>query len=232
MTQDGVNSERLDRRRLLKLLGGWAGAVLVPGIITINQPVIIAYVVWGIGFFAALIAFIVIAQMTRTTEMWPWLVASILPWVINLSVPDNPIYVPVFFLAVGVFAAWIYLRASAADQLLHEGLAGTGTVIEVVEPKAINAVVNNGYLRRSVRLTVARPDKTKTYEAVLRDLFKVDELPSPGDKIALLIDPEDATRVMAAPVAKPAQAAEESTKESSEASSKESSEEDETASDA
>ena len=60
--------------------------------------------------------------------------------------------------------------------------------------------MNNGYVRRSVRLTVERPDKTKTYEAVLRDLFKVEELPSPGDKIALRIDPEDAKRVAAVPV--------------------------------
>ena len=89
-----------------------------------------------------------------------------------------------------------------SDRLLHEGLEGTGTVIEVVEPKAINAVVNNGYVRRSVRLTVERPDKTKTYEAVLRDLFKVGDLPLPGHRIPLRIDPEDAKRVAAVPARK------------------------------
>ena len=204
MTEEGVTAKRLDRPRLLKLLGGWAAAVLLPGIITINQPVVLAYVVWGSGFFAALGLFVVIAKMTQTTDMWPWLVASVLPWVINLSVPDNPIYIPVYVVAVGVFAARIFLRSSATDRLLHEGLDGTGTVIEVIEPKAITAVVNNGYVRRSVRLTVERPDKTKTYEAILRDLFKVEELPSPGDKIPLRIDPEDAKRVAAVPVDKPA----------------------------
>jgi hypothetical protein len=224
VTEDGVTPERLDRRRLLQFLGGWAAVVLLPGIATINQPVILAYVVWGLGFLASLVLFTLAAQMTRTTELWPWLVASILPWVINLSVAEHPIYIPVFVVAVGLLAAWIYLRSSATDQLLHEGVEGTGTVIEVIEPKAITAVVNNGYLRRSIRLTVERPDKTKTYEAVLRDLFKADELPSPGDKIQLRIDPEDATRVMAAPVKKPAKPSEESAKESSE--------EDETASDA
>lgn len=193
---------RLDQRRLLKLLVGWALAVLVPGIATIDQPVMVAYVVWGLGFFAALALFFLIAKMTQTTDMWPWLVASLLPWVINLSVPDNPMYIPVYVVAVGVFAAWIYLRSSATDRLLHEGVEGTGTVIEVIEPKAINAVVNNGYVRRSVRLTVERPDKTKTYEAVLRDLFKVDELPAAGDKIPLRIDPEDAKRVAAVPAEK------------------------------
>ena len=204
MNQDGVTEKRLDRPRLLKLLGGWAAAVLLPGIITINQPVMLAYVVWGLGFFAALALFVVVAKMTQTTDMWPWLVASVMPWVVNLSVPDNPIYIPVYVVAVGVFAAWIFLRSSATDRLLHDGLDGTGTVIEVIEPKAINAVVNNGYVRRSVRLTVERADKTKTYEAVLRDLFKVEELPSPGDKIPLRIDPEDAKRVAAVPVDKPA----------------------------
>jgi len=198
-----VTSERLDRQRLLKLLVSWAVAVLLPGIVTINQPVILAYVVWGIGFFASLGLFIAIAQMTRTTELWPWLVASVLPWVVNLSVPDNPMYIPVYVVAAGALAAWIHLRSSATDRLQHEGLPGTGTVIEVIEPKAINAVVNNGYVRRSVRLTVERPDKTKTYEAVLRDLFKVEQLPEPGDKIQLRIDREDAKRVAAVPAEKP-----------------------------
>lgn len=194
---------RLDRQLLLRLLVLWTGVVLLPGIITINQRVILAYVVWGLGFFAALGLFITIARMTETTELWPWLVASVLPWVVNLTVPDNPMYIPVLIVAAGVFAAWIYLRSSATDRLLHEGVEGTGTVIEVIEPKAINAQVNNGYVRRSVRLTVERPDKKKTYEAVVRDLFKVGELPVPGDKIPLRIDPEDAKRVAAVPVEKP-----------------------------
>jgi len=203
VTDDGVTEDRLDRRLLLRLLGMWAGLVLLPGIITINQPLVIAYIFWGLGFFASLVVFISIARMTQTTELWPWLVASVLPWVINLAVPANPLYIPVFVVAAGGFAAWIFLRSSAADRLLHEGVEGTGVVVEVVEPKATSAVVNNGYVRRSVRLRVERPDKTKTYEAVLRDLFKVDELPSPGDKIALRIDPEDAKRVAAVPVVKP-----------------------------
>ena len=204
MTEDGVTAERLDRQRLLKLLVGWCAAVLLPGIAIINQPVMLAYVVWGLGFFVALALFVVIAKMTQTTDLWPWLVASVVPWVVNLSAPNNPMYIPVLVVAVGVFAAWIYLRSSATDRLLHDGVEGTGTVIEVIEPKAINAVVNNGYVRRSVRLTVERPDKTKAYEAVLRDLFKVEELPKPGDKIPLRIDPEDAKRVAAVPVEKPA----------------------------
>lgn len=204
MNEEGVTEERLDRTRLLKLLSGWSAAILLPGIITINQPVVLAYVIWGIGFFAALALFIVIAKMTQTTDMWPWLFASVMPWVVNLTVPDNPIYIPVYVVAVGVFAARIFLRSSATDRLLHEGIDGTGTVIEVIEPKAIGAVVNNGYVHRSVRLTVERADKTKTYEAVIRDLFKVEDLPSPGDKIPLRIDPEDAKRVAAVPVDKPA----------------------------
>lgn len=207
-----MESERLDRRRLLNLLGSWAGAVLLPGIFAIpwagrgnEEFQIPAYLLWGLGFLIQLLLFVAIAKITGTTQMWPWLVASVLPWVINLTIPDNPIYVPVFVVAVAVFAAWIFLRASATDRLLHEGVAGTGTVIEVIEPKAINAVVNNGYVRRSVHLTVQRADKTKTYEAVLRDLFKVEDLPKPGDRIPLRIDPEDAKRVAAVPAEKPAE---------------------------
>ena len=203
MTDEGVTTGRLDQRRLLKLLVSWGAAVLLPGIVIINQPVVLAYVVWGLGFFVALVLFFVIAKMTQTTALWPWLVASVLPWVVNLSVPDNPMYIPVYVIVVGVFAAWIYLRSSATDRLLHDGVAGTGIVIEVIEPR-MKAATNNGYVRRSVRVTVKRADKKKTYEAVLRDLFKVEELPEPGDGIALRIDPEDAKRVAAVPVDKTA----------------------------
>lgn len=201
-----MSAERLDRRRLLTLLGAWAVSVLLPGIFAIpwagrgmEEFQIPAYVLWGLGFIVQLGLFSIIAKTTGTTDMAPWLAASIVPWIVNLTVPDNPMYIPVLALAVGLFAAWIFLRSAAADRLLHDGVEGTGTVVEVIEPKALNVVVNNGYVRRSVRLTVQRPDKHKTYEAVLRDLFKVEELPKPGDKIALRVDPEDATRVMAVP---------------------------------
>ena len=203
-TEASTTEARLDRPLLRKLLGMWAAFALLPGIVTINQPVVLAYVVWGIGFFAALALFITIARITQTTDLWPWLVASILPWVVNLAVPATPMYIPVLILAAGAFVAWIYLRSSATDRLLHEGVDGTGVVIEVIEPKAINAVVNNGYVRRSVRVTVERADKIKTYEAVVRDLFKVEELPSPGDRLPLRIDPEDAKRVVMVPPEKPA----------------------------
>jgi len=204
LTEDGVTEARLERQLLRWLLAGWAGLVLLPGVITINQPVVLAYVVWGLGFFAALALFIAIARMTATTELWPWLVASILPWVVNLAVPDSPIYIPVLAAAAGGFAAWIYVRSSAVDRLLHDGLEGTGVVIEVIEPKAVSAVVNNGYVRRSVRVTVERVDKIKTYEALVRDLFKVEDLPSPGDRIPLRIDPQDAKHVVMVPPDKPA----------------------------
>jgi hypothetical protein len=203
VSAEGATTERLDHQQLLRLIIGWGAAALLPGIVTINQRVILAYIVWGIGFFVALGLFIVIARLTQTTELWPWMTASILPWVVNLSVPDNPMYIPVLVIAAGAFGAWIYLRSTSRDRLLHDGVEGTGTVIEVIEPKAVNAVVNNGYVRRSVRVTVTRADKVKTYEAVVRDLFKVEELPKPGDELPLRIDPEDAKRVVLVPPEKP-----------------------------
>lgn len=216
VTEDGASPDdvpkaRLDRRQLLNLLVIWAAVVLLPGIAAIpwagrglEEFQIPAYLLWGLGFLIQLFVFTAIAKLTETTEMWAWLFTSVVPWVFNLTIPDNPMYIPVFVIAVGVFAAWIYLRSSATDRLLHDGLDGTGVVIEVIEPKAINAVVNNGYLRRSVRVTVERADKIKTYESVVRDLFKVDELPSPGDRLPLRIDPEDAKRVVIVPAEKPA----------------------------
>jgi hypothetical protein len=65
--------------------------------------------------------------------------------------------------------------------------------------------VNDGYVRRSVRVSVTRPDKAMAYEAVLRDLFRVDELPKPGDTIALQVDPANATSIAAIKAARPAE---------------------------
>jgi hypothetical protein len=192
---NSVDSPRLDHRRLLKLLIGWAAAVLIPGVVTINQPVLVAYVFWGIGFVIALVLFITIAQMTDITDLWPWLVASILPWAVDVAVPHSLLWAPVAVLAVGAFAVWIHRRASVADRLLHDGLPGTGTVIEVIEPRTAGATVANSHVRRSVRVSVTRPDKAMAYEAVLRDLFKVDDLPEPGDSIELRVDPADAMRI-------------------------------------
>jgi hypothetical protein len=211
VTEDDVPAGRLDRRQLLNLLVAWAGAVLLPAILAIpwagrglEEFQIPAYLLWGLGFLIQLFLFTAIAKLSGTTQMWAWAFASVVPWGVNLTVPDNPMYIPVFVVAVGVFAAWIFLRSSAIDRLLHHGLDGTGVVIEVVEPKAIKAVVNNGYVRRSVRVAVERADKKKTYEAVVRDLFKVEELPSSGDRLPLRIDPEDAKRVVLVPPEKPA----------------------------
>jgi hypothetical protein len=209
VTEDEVPAGRLDRRQLLNLLVAWAGAVLLPGIVAIpwagrglEEFQIPAYVLWGAGFLVQLFLFTAIAKLSATTQMWAWAFTSVVPWVVNLTVPDNPMYIPVLVVAVGVFAAWIFLRSSATDRLLHDGLHGTGVVIEVVEPKTLNPVVNNGYVRRTVRVTVERADKKKAYETVLRDLFKAEELPSRGDRIPLRIDPEDAKRVVMVPARK------------------------------
>ncbi|HUQ00386.1 MAG TPA: hypothetical protein VM093_07990 [Aeromicrobium sp.] len=190
---------RLDRRQLGILLGVWAATAVIPGIITVDRPVMLAYVVWGIGFIASLALFITIAQITKTTEMWPWLAAPVLPWVVDIAVPHSWLWIPVVVIATGAFAVWLFRGADIADRLLHEGVPGTGTVLGLVEPRFAGAVVNDGFVRRGVRLQVERPDKAKSYEAVLRDVFRADRLPQPGDTIDLQVDPKDATRVVKRP---------------------------------
>lgn len=194
---------RLDRRQLGVLLSVWAATALIPGIITVDRPVLLAYVVWGIGFVASLALFITIAQITKTTEMWPWLAAPILPWVIDIAVPHSWLWIPVLALATGGFAYWMFRGADIADRLLHEGVPGTGTVLGLVEPRFTGAMVNDGFVRRSVRVRVERPDKALPYEAVLRDLFRADALPDTGDTIDLQVDPHDAMRIVKRPAPAP-----------------------------
>src|SRR5262249_41701992 len=88
---------------------------------------------------------------------------------------------------------WIARAARQEESLQEHGLRATGTVLEVLEPK-MNVVINNVYIKRKVRLRIERQDGASAYEGVLNGLFMLGEIPSPGDRMPLLVDPSNPQR--------------------------------------
>lgn len=64
--------------------------------------------------------------------------------------------------------------------------------MEVVRP-LFNVVINNAYIKRTLRLCIERSDGVGPYEAKYRGTFMFGEIPSVGSTLALRVDPERPT---------------------------------------
>jgi hypothetical protein len=118
------------------------------------------------------------------TVVW-WFGASLLAWGLDWTPPS-----PLLWLEYGAAIAlplWIGLAARQDESFKEHALRATGTVLEVLKPM-MNVVINNVYIKRKVRLRVQREDGATAYEAMLDGLYMLGEIPSPGDRIPLLVD--------------------------------------------
>jgi hypothetical protein len=60
---------------------------------------------------------------------------------------------------IGLATAGEMFRAEyGREQLRTNGIQATGTVLEVIEPKFWNVVVNSAYIYRTVRMRITRSD--------------------------------------------------------------------------
>ena len=89
------------------------------------------------------------------------------------------------------FAGEMYFAEYRRDQLRPNGIRATGTVLEVIEPKFWNVIVNSAYIYRTVRLRITRSDGVAPYEHKMRGLYMFGNVPDEGDKFALRVDPGD-----------------------------------------
>jgi hypothetical protein len=95
--------------------------------------------------------------------------------------------VPCAAVAVG-FAYWIYWSNARSDRAQHDGIPARGVVLEVVKP-LMNVVINNVYIKRTLRLRIERTDGAPAYEAKYRGTFMIGNIPSVGDTLPLRVDP-------------------------------------------
>jgi hypothetical protein len=148
---------------------------------------------WIVGYLAQFAIFMWIMNIVPKQKILWWFVASLLPWGIDWASPVSPLFFLAGLLLASGMAWWIAVTARREESLQEHGIRATGTVLEVLKPW-MNVVINNVYIKRKVRVRIERQDGAPAYEGVLNGLFMLGEIPSPGDRIPLLIDPANPQR--------------------------------------
>ena len=190
----------MDKRRLELLLVAWVVLVIVPGMIaargaSVHDDVGGIVAGWWIGgYLAQFFVFMVIMRMVRKQTLVLWLVASLLPWIVDWTVPGSWLLVVPWTLLAGATAWWIYASADREEDLRANGVPAVGTVLKVVEPRFFNMVINGVYIKRKLRLRIVRSDGTPPYEAVLKGTFMLGEIPGEGSQLNLRVDPKNPHR--------------------------------------
>ncbi|MCW2800710.1 MAG: hypothetical protein JWQ70_2182 [Aeromicrobium sp.] len=190
----------MDKRRLELLLVAWVVLVIVPGVIaargtSVNDEVGGAVIGWWIGgYLAQFFVFMAVMRLSRKQALVLWLVASMLPWFVDWTLPASWLFVAPWTLVAGATAWWIYTSADREEDLRAHGVPAVGTVLKVIEPRFFNTVINNVYIKRKLRLRIVRNDGTPPYEAVLKGTFMLGEILGEGSQMNLRVDPKNPQR--------------------------------------
>ena len=188
----------MNLRRLYTLLIVWCVLLIAPGVlvalgvfrrININTDIRGGHILlWIVGYLAQFAIFMWIVNIVgKQRNLW-WLLASLLPWAVDWTIPVSSLYLLLWLPVVIALAGWIALVPQQADSLQRQGIRATGIVLEVLKPW-MNVVINNVYIKHKVRLRIERDDGVPAYEGVWNTLFMLGEIPSAGDRIPLLVDP-------------------------------------------
>lgn len=178
-------------RKLYSVLTLWCVLLLAPGVyeafgnVTLNGTLA---AVWIVGYLVQFGVFMWIMNLVGDQKVLWWLVASLLPWAVDWSVPISPWFLLLCAAAAIATAFWIGQSTARAQSLQQRGIRATGTVLEVLKPW-MNVVINNVYIQRRLRLRIQRQDGSPAYEGIFKGLFMLGEIPSVGDRLALRVDP-------------------------------------------
>jgi hypothetical protein len=149
-----------------------------------------AIAVWIVGYLLQFGVFMAVTRIANRNAIGGWVLASTMPFVADWTVPVAP-WSPIPVAAVvGTYAAWFFTRLLRSDDLQHNGIPATGTVLDVKKP-IMNMILNNVYIRRTVTLRIQRSDGMPPYDARHSGMFMLGEIPGPGDVFALRVDPAD-----------------------------------------
>src|SRR6185312_17156285 len=180
-------------RRLHLLLIVWCVLLLAPGLFeaagnsTLNGTLA---AIWIVGYLVQFGVFMWIMNLVAEQKVLWWFIASMLPWIIDWSVPASPWLLLPWAAVATASAIWIGRFTQRATSLQEHGVRATGTVLEVFKPfMKMNVVINNVYIRRKLRLRIQREDGSPAYEGILKGLFMLGEIPNVGDRLALRVDP-------------------------------------------
>src|SRR5579864_3673613 len=178
-------------RKLYSVLTLWCVLLLAPGVYEVFGNVTLNGTlagVWIVGYLAQFGVFMWIMNLVGDQKVLWWFIASLLPWVVDWSVPSSPWFLLLCAAVAAAVAVWIGQSTLRAQSLQERGIRATGTVLEVLKPW-MNVVINNVYIRRKLRLRIQCEDGAPPYEGILKGLFMLGEIPSVGDRLTLRVDP-------------------------------------------
>jgi hypothetical protein len=144
--------------------------------------------VWAVGYLAALAVFFVIGRMLPHYPMLGWFLASIMPFAADWTAPASWWALVICAAIVVAYATWLTRSVYEFDRLGRDGVRAKGVVIEVKRP-LFNTVINNAYIRRTLRLRIERPDGAAPYEAIIKGTFMFGDIPQPGARLPVMVDP-------------------------------------------
>jgi hypothetical protein len=174
----------------------WSVLVIAPAVVTtifftisadtpINGVIVAA---WIVGFLLQFAVFLLVGRKSRRDSTLGTILASIMPFAADWSAPVSWWALVICATIVVGYAAWMTWVAYRADGLRRDGVPARAIVVEVNRP-AFNVVINNVYIRRTLRLRIERSDGVAPYEARLKATFMLGEIPEPGATLPVVVDP-------------------------------------------
>ncbi|MBJ7341023.1 SHOCT domain-containing protein [Mycolicibacterium sp.] len=146
--------------------------------------------IWIVGYLIQFGIFMAVARKSSGNSILGWLLASTMPFVADWTVPVAPWSPAAVLVVVGAYAVWFHSRLARSDDLQHNGIPATGTVLDVKKP-IMNMIINSVYIRRTMTLRIERADGTPPYEAKYSGTFMLGEIPGPGAVFSLRVDPKN-----------------------------------------
>jgi hypothetical protein len=177
----------------------WWFLVVLPGILTlagafgdIGEDTEVSGSIVAVWLFCYLgqLAMVFVMQHAaggRSHTLW-FLVASLLPWVVDWGVPFGAVVATIVLAASVALAGVIGYLAFRQMNLDTHGTQVEATVIKVL-PNYMNVVINSVYIRRRVRVQFTLPGG-EPQQRTVHVLYEIGNTPSPGDHLTLRVDPK------------------------------------------
>jgi hypothetical protein len=124
-------------RKLHSVLTLWCVLLLAPGLFeafgntTLNGTLA---AVWIVGYLAQFSIFMWIMNLVPEQKILWWFVASMLPWIVDWTVPSSTWLLPLWAAVAVAVATWIGRVPSRTQALQQQGIRATGIVLEVLKP--------------------------------------------------------------------------------------------------
>ena len=188
-------------RKLALLLSLWWALAVLPGVLIVvfgglnlygntTGPILI---LWIVGYLTQLGAFMAASNATGRNNMVGWFIASLAPFAVDWSAPFSMLYPLLVALLLGGYAWWMYHASAAQKDLEQHGIPAIGVVLSVKDP-LMNTIINGAYIRRTMQLRIERSDGVAPYEAKYSGTFMIGNIPTPGDRFNLRVDPTNPNR--------------------------------------